>query len=259
MLDRAVAYRDEYGFDDDEPAPGLFGRMLAAMARRPARTAAIGLVVIASAVIVANATFFQSGEHPSPFFATRDGDAGTPVAETAANNAAPATDGQSPDHIDEIGRLVEVANVGAPAIEGAPASVSVVQVQSLLTALGYDAGTIDGLFGTRTRAAIEAFERDHGLTTTGAVSADLLSALEEAAAAQPEPPTVVAGDEATILAVQSALNRTGYGPVPTDGELSSATAEGIRSFQLDYGMTITGEIDDALIARMVSIGALELP
>lgn len=261
MLERTVAYRDDLGFDGYEPARGgLVSRVLAAMARRPARTAAIGLILVASAVIVANAVFFQSGEHPSPFFATRDEGGAEAVAESEPAADRPVAVPDPAGDVDEIGRLVEASAIGAPQVDGAPASVSVVQVQSHLAALGYDPGAIDGLFGANTSSAIEAFERDRGLTVTGAPSAELLAALEAAVADDPEPATaVVADDEATILAVQSALNRTGYGPVPTDGALTSAMQEAIRAFQLDYGMSITGEIDAALIDRMVAIGALETP
>jgi len=41
------------------------------------------------------------------------------------------------------------------------------QVQSLLTYLGYDPGSVDGVMGTKTRAAIQAFQTLEGLTVDG--------------------------------------------------------------------------------------------
>ena len=41
------------------------------------------------------------------------------------------------------------------------------EIQMYLTALGYEPGPIDGLYGRRTQGAIEAFERDMGMTLTG--------------------------------------------------------------------------------------------
>jgi len=41
------------------------------------------------------------------------------------------------------------------------------QVQSLLTYLGYDPGSVDGVIGTKTRAAIQAFQTLEGLTVDG--------------------------------------------------------------------------------------------
>lgn len=258
MLDPAVTYRDDYDYDDvGRSRPGLIGRMLGAMARRPGRTSVIALLVIASAAIVANAVFFQSGEHPSPLFSTRD--AAEDGEAVAALDPAPTPAVDAPlNNVDEIGRLVETAAVGAAQIQGEPASVSVVRVQSLLSSLGYEPGAIDGLFGTRTRTAIEEFEREHGLPVTGEVSPDLLAALEAAAEEDDRVAVApVADAEATVLAIQTALNRAGYGPVPTTGEMSPAMADAIRSFQMSYGLEITGEVDQALINRMVAIGALE--
>jgi hypothetical protein len=47
------------------------------------------------------------------------------------------------------------------------------EVQSGLHSLGYDAGPIDGVYGPRTRNAIERYQRDHGLVVDGQVSATL--------------------------------------------------------------------------------------
>ncbi len=50
---------------------------------------------------------------------------------------------------------------------------SVASTQAALTNLGYDPGPIDGAMGPRTRAAISAYQRDHGLSITGRPSAQL--------------------------------------------------------------------------------------
>lgn len=51
------------------------------------------------------------------------------------------------------------------------------ELQSRLTAAGYDAGTIDGVFGDQTRAAIAAYQRQNGLAVTGEPSMALLQRL----------------------------------------------------------------------------------
>jgi len=50
----------------------------------------------------------------------------------------------------------------------------VIQVQSRLARAGYYRGAIDGAMGPRTRYAIQAYERDHGLRVDGAISGSLL-------------------------------------------------------------------------------------
>ena len=51
---------------------------------------------------------------------------------------------------------------------------TVLAVQRRLNELGYNSGTPDGLFGKKTRAAIQAFQRDNGITADGVVSQELL-------------------------------------------------------------------------------------
>lgn len=55
------------------------------------------------------------------------------------------------------------------------------QAQEMLNALGYDAGPADGLMGPRTRAAIEAFQRDYGRQATGTLDDRTLRVLAGAA------------------------------------------------------------------------------
>lgn len=65
-----------------------------------------------------------------------------------------------------------------------------VSVQRALSALGFDAGAVDGVFGQRTRAAITAYQRAGNLSETGYLTRDqtkqLLLAEEETAHRQEE-------------------------------------------------------------------------
>lgn len=59
-----------------------------------------------------------------------------------------------------------------------PAQVATLRdVQVALLALGYDAGTADGQDGPRTRGAVAAFQRDHGLPVDGAAGPQTKAAL----------------------------------------------------------------------------------
>ena len=51
------------------------------------------------------------------------------------------------------------------------------QAQRMLRDLGYNPGPIDGLYGPRTRAAVERFQRDYGHPVDGRVTQNLISAL----------------------------------------------------------------------------------
>ena len=51
------------------------------------------------------------------------------------------------------------------------------QIQQKLASLGYDVGTPDGVFGSKTQSAVKAFQRDNGLTADGVVGTKTLAAL----------------------------------------------------------------------------------
>jgi formylglycine-generating enzyme required for sulfatase activity len=73
----------------------------------------------------------------------------------------------------------EPSDRGTPS-GGAPVAeppVSVVEVQRLLAARGYDPGPVDGILGGATRAAIGRFQRDYGLAATGEPSTELVANL----------------------------------------------------------------------------------
>jgi Putative peptidoglycan binding domain len=56
---------------------------------------------------------------------------------------------------------------------------TVLAIQRRLNELGYNAGTPDGLFGNKTRAAIQAFQRDNGLVADGVVDIALFQQLQK--------------------------------------------------------------------------------
>jgi DNA invertase Pin-like site-specific DNA recombinase len=53
------------------------------------------------------------------------------------------------------------------------------EVQRRLSSLGYHTGPIDGLYGPRTRSAVQWFQIKHGLRPTGVVAATTLAALRD--------------------------------------------------------------------------------
>jgi membrane-bound lytic murein transglycosylase B len=55
------------------------------------------------------------------------------------------------------------------------------EMQTLLADLGYDAGPADGIPGSRTKAAIRAFQSARGLPADGHHSSSVLDALRRAA------------------------------------------------------------------------------
>lgn len=255
MLERVDRYSDyPPGYDefDDPIRRGVLRSVGAFLWRRPVRTAAVVILTVGPALIIANAVFFQTARHPSPLFATRP--------ESAAIEAAGIPVPRSRSDVDPP-RMVQVTAVeqGARA-DVRPSSATLVEVQEGLAAAGYYHGAIDGLIGSRTKAAIEAFQRDHQMAITGEVSSELVTSLRTSTGGDVSRDVTAAIDPAAsarVKAVQTALNQIGYGPVEVNGRADESTADAIRRFQLDNGLTITGAADEPLVTKMVAIGAMQ--
>lgn len=94
------------------------------------------------------ATYYHHGSDPRPVTSQ--------AAETVQKTASSATDAVDLDR-DVIRDL-----------------------QTLLSKLGYNPGTPDGLFGKKTAAAISAFQKDYGLPVTGSFTPDTIMRIRQA-------------------------------------------------------------------------------
>ncbi len=267
---RPVRRRDVY-----TEADGLFGRITDLVIENPVRSGGFVMVAMVIGTIISNAAFFQTAHHPSPFFTTRaeesDPAAPMPRIRAAVANQGAAHPGAAPPPL--------------PSAAPDPATL-VADTQATLAALKLYDGPLDGKLGPQTRAAVSAFEKRLGLAPTGQPSARLLvqmrKALPRTGAAEAvdiAPPALIptpvigegspaadpsatgsvdpAQSAARLRKVQAALNDIGYGPIRVDGKGGGATADAIRRFELDNGLPLSGEANDALMAKLVLIGALK--
>ncbi len=60
-------------------------------------------------------------------------------------------------------------------------SDKIAMLQDALKKVGVDPGVADGIFGAKTKAAVEAFQAKAGLSTDGVVGPNTVKALKEAA------------------------------------------------------------------------------
>ncbi|HUF57492.1 MAG TPA: peptidoglycan-binding domain-containing protein [Thermohalobaculum sp.] len=143
------------------------------------------------------------------------------------------------------------------------ATYSISNVQSLLNRLGYDAGPIDGLMGSRTQSAIVAYQRDRGLPVTGQPSgdlyADMLAASGSGATATATTPTsgstmITSGE--TVVEVQTELRRRGYDIDVITGQWDVPTRDAILVYQRDAGLAATGVVDEALAESLRTTASL---
>lgn len=146
------------------------------------------------------------------------------------------------------------ARGSASSSDSASLSYSVANVQRLLNDLGYDAGPVDGLMGSKTRSAIRAYQIDNALPTSGRPSRSLFARLQASASGQATASNGTTSRSAVsselVADIQSELRRRGYDIAAVDGRLTGAASEAIRRYQSDAGLTIDGYPTQSLLASL---------
>ena len=282
---------------------GMMANIIDRAFENPATSGGLMVMALTATAIMSNAMFLQNGRHsdflfnaqPAPL-AAHSTPAPVPLPRVRADQPAtfvPPLPHLAPRAETDPVPAPAIAPVQAPAAVVAPAAdqtILITDVQRELARLGLYAGAIDGLAGSRTSAAISAYETAAGRTPTGVATSDLLAAMKaplpvrnppaaDALSVTAPDPTAAELDQrerdraakiaeaqraqataqmqANVRIVQGALNRIGYGPVPVDGATGAETTDAIRRFELDNGLPVTGEPSDRLIGRLISIGAVK--
>ena len=141
--------------------------------------------------------------------------------------------------------------------------VLVEKAQMHLISLGYLAGGADGVYGEKTRAAVSSFQKAEGLAVTGKFNDETLNVLytkqtkapevpEETATPVESPKREVKRTTETVGAVgaddikecQQKLISLGYLSGKADGILGSQTAQALKAYQKDRGLSVTGVYDE---------------
>jgi len=138
-------------------------------------------------------------------------------------------------------------------------------VQEKLIALGYLSGKADGIFGSDTRDAVKNFQRNQGMDDDGKVGAETLAALNAAFSSAPANPSQPESDPlntskllkegstgAAVQALQERLITLGYLNGTADGYYSAETANAVRAFQRDQGLTVDGKAGTSTLAALSS-------
>jgi hypothetical protein len=129
---------------------------------------------VAAVAILINVLFMQSGTHPAPMFKG----AAVPVKAAATDTVSaaarprPAEPATGPALASTASAPVPApaaAKAAAPAAPRTPGEI-ITEIQRELARRGYYDGTVDGLYGPKTDAAIEKFERERKLPVTGQAS-----------------------------------------------------------------------------------------
>src|SRR3954470_10173860 len=124
-------------------------------------------------------------------------------------------------------------------------------LQPRLPRLGYAPGPVDGLFGSRTRAAVIAFQTRHHLTADGTVGPHTRRRLHAL------PTTVSRGvglnrphGAPRVRTLQRRLQQLGYHPGRADGRFGPQTQTAVIAFQRDHGLARDGIAGPKTYARL---------
>jgi peptidoglycan hydrolase-like protein with peptidoglycan-binding domain len=119
--------------------------------------------------------------------------------------------------------------------EEAAAAAAVMELQQVMTSLGYYSGPIDGIYGPETTAGVEAMQEDLGVTVDGMYGPETHEAL---------------GEQATslVMRIQTALAAYGYYTGPIDGVYGPDTTAAVEQLQEDLGVTVDGRFGSETVA-----------
>ncbi|MDP3896189.1 MAG: peptidoglycan-binding domain-containing protein [Mesorhizobium sp.] len=246
----------ESRLDDTSPLAGLMRDALfasgAAISRNPLLVGGATAFLVTLFFVSANALWNQPQPHTSTFFVTRE----------PAHSWLPAA--------GELDAGEEDAEDGASAAPVRHPDPVVQQVQDILGDLNLYTGSIDGIAGPQTRAAVESYQRSVGREASGQIDARLLAELM-ARRAEPAPSDVIvtpaprpaatqlastdgAVPQERIIKIQAGLKAFGHDGIEIDGVIGLKTSSAIREFQSLFGLPVTGKPDEALLAKMREIG-----
>jgi peptidoglycan hydrolase-like protein with peptidoglycan-binding domain len=155
--------------------------------RAPLASTGLLAMVTLTALAGSNALYFQTVDHPSPFFGTARGEVEplpTPSVERPETALPPIETSSAPAELSQpipapLASAETTGSVTAPAsVPDAPVgNTKMFEVQKKLFELGLFTGQVDGYYGPRTANAIRAFEQRNGMKLTGSTDTAVLDAI----------------------------------------------------------------------------------
>ena len=219
------------------------GRIGTAIAQRPREFVAIVMSTVAIFAIVVNALYLQKGPHPAPIFAAR------PMLQKEATlpPRLPGTQSQLGSDLAAQARVQMIANI-----------------QRELNRKGFYDGPSDGIWGSKTDAAVRDFLQASGSKVNPEANENLLRAISNyvakppaAANAQTPPATdpiaKLIAPSKRIVSIQRALADFGYGQIKATGVYDPETRSAIEKFERDHRLPVTGQISDRFVRELAAM------
>ena len=164
------------------------------------------------------------------------------------------------DEVYNASQKPAVEETSAPAASGGVSSSTVKQVQQKLKELGFYTGEVTGNAGSKTIAAVKAFQRKYGLTADGVIGSTTLNKLNEvyeaskknsSSSSTPSPNSKVSAT--TVKNVQKQLKELGFYSGEVTGKIGDKTTSAVKAFQKKYGLTVDGILGTSTINKISSV------
>ena len=152
------------------PAGALILQVWIALSRRPVDAVAILAAIVVSIIVVVNAVFLQSGMRAAPLFDANKS------ASVKSDSLKPPITSSPPVATSAVAQPV-VARRNDAITELIGPSARIAAVQRALSEFGYGQLKASGTLDDATSLAIQKFEREHNLPSTGRVSDRLIKEL----------------------------------------------------------------------------------
>lgn len=150
------------------------------VARNPSVAGGTVAFVVIFSFVAANALWYQPGNHPHPFFRTRDLTSPFSIGRPSIEEPHPGD--VTTFKIERPGEEGDASTTNATppanAATGQQPNQLVMDIQKELIRRGLYNGTADGVIGPRTSAAILFFEETVGMPQSGDATPDVLAALK---------------------------------------------------------------------------------
>lgn len=121
-------------------------------------------------------------------------------------------------------------------------------VQLMLNEHAYQCGSVDGIFGTKTKNAVEKYQIAKGLSVDGIVGNNTYAKLFADS-------LLKNGSRGELVkALQTRLNEQGYGAGSADSIFGSNTEQAVKSLQSAAGLTVDGKVGKNTWTALVGTG-----
>lgn len=124
------------------------------------------------------------------------------------------------------------------------------QLQQNLNALGYNAGTPDGVFGNGTKNAVISFQKTYGLSADGIAGNGTLTAISTTVNRMNKGIIAKGQVSENVRIIQNELKTLGYLKGNADGAFGTGTEAAVKAFQKASGLTQDGLVGSGTRAKL---------